>query len=120
MKELTEEKSESKGEKTFESMNISVGDILPPKKISFFFPPKNIVKLIIFILIFLLIISSLIIIKGVQLSKSEENNKCEIGEENKCMICNKYKSKCLKCNPGYKLMDGICIINYSFKAIYYT
>jgi hypothetical protein len=55
---------------------------------------------------------------------SDENeihdNICEIGEENKCMICDKSKSKCLKCNPGYKLMDGICILNYSFKAIYYT
>ena len=61
MEELTEEKSESKSEKTFESMNISVGEIFPPKKISSFFPSKNIVKLIIFILISLLIISLIII-----------------------------------------------------------
>ena len=118
MKELTEEKSEPNSERTFESMNISVGDIFPPKKKSFFWSWKN--KFILFIVISLLIIS-IIIILGAQLSKSEDNNNiCEIGEENKCMQCDESKNKCIKCNLGYKLMNGICILNYSFKAIFYS
>ena len=43
---------------------------------------------------------------------------CEIGENEKCLKC--YKDKCRKCNQGYKLDKGKCILNHSFKAIYRT
>ena len=46
-------------------------------------------------------------------------NICEIGEEEKCLECNSSKNQCLKCNLGYKLIDGKCIINYSIKATYF-
>ena len=46
------------------------------------------------------------------------NVKCEIGEEEKCLSCN--KKQCSSCNPGYKLSGGKCIIDYSIKAEYYT
>ena len=43
---------------------------------------------------------------------------CDIGEEEKCLTCHKTKNECNSCNPGYYLLNGTCIINYSFKAIY--
>ena len=46
------------------------------------------------------------------------NDKCEIGEEEKCLSCN--KKECASCNPGYKLSGGKCIIDYYIKAEYYT
>ena len=45
------------------------------------------------------------------------NKKCEIGEEEKCLTCD--KKDCASCNPGYKLSNGKCIIDYSIKAEYY-
>ena len=50
---------------------------------------------------------------------------CEIGEGSKCSICNGKTNKCSACNKGYKLKDGICIlditnVSYSFKAVYKT
>ena len=45
---------------------------------------------------------------------------CEIGEGEKCLECDKTKNGCSACNEGYKLNDGKCDINYSFKAIYIT
>ena len=39
------------------------------------------------------------------------------GKEN-CIDYNEEENKCLKCTNGYKLLNGECIINYSFKAIY--
>ena len=35
-----------------------------------------------------------------------------------CLNCDEEKNKCSKCYDGYKLENGICILNYSFKAIY--
>ena len=37
-----------------------------------------------------------------------------------CLTCDQKTKKCLKYNDGYKLENGICILNYSFKAIYYV
>ena len=43
---------------------------------------------------------------------------CEEGEEEKCLECNKTSNNCMSCNTGYKLNNGKCYLNYSFKAIY--
>ena len=45
----------------------------------------------------------------------EENN-----EKDKCITYNENKTECIDCDLGYKLYEGECIINYSFKAIYAT
>ena len=47
-------------------------------------------------------------------------NKNNFIEENKCISYDRDNNKCLKCSFGYKLLDGECVINYSFKAIYVT
>lgn len=39
-------------------------------------------------------------------------------DEDKIKFCSSY-DKPFNCNPGYKLIDGKCEINYSFKATYY-
>ena len=94
MKELTEEKPDPNNGVKFESMNISVGEIFPKKKISSRFSYKNIIKIILFILTALIIIAMTIIIFKIN------NYNCEIGEEDKCLVCSKWTNKCLKCNPG--------------------
>ena len=39
-------------------------------------------------------------------------------EDEKCLI---YEGdKCLSCKTGFKLVDGECIDNYSFKAVYFV
>ena len=45
-------------------------------------------------------------------------NGCDIGKEEKCLSCDSDNIKCLSCNIGYKLVNGKCILNYSFKAVY--
>ena len=83
--------------------NINLDDLdKNEKKLSFTFF-KKIMKIIILI-IFLIIIISLIIFLL--------SNKVERGK-------NKSKKKA-NCESGYKLVDGKCFINYSFKALYYT
>ena len=47
-------------------------------------------------------------------------NPCDIGEGNKCLSCDEGINKCSKCNDGYKLVNEECILNYSFKAIYFV
>ena len=44
---------------------------------------------------------------------------CELGVDEKCKTCDQY-NYCDSCNPGYKLENGACIINYSFKTLYQT
>ena len=70
--------------------------------------------------IYLLIFFSIIIINLIIFLSFYFSTKksCEIGEEEKCIVCN--EDKCGSCNIGYKLENGKCILNYSFKAIYYT
>ena len=59
-------------------------------------------------------------------TKYNENNEiekciCEEGiEEEKCDKCNENKSECIQCHLGYKLVNGACVLNYSFKAVYQT
>ena len=62
---------------------------------------------------------------GYKLIPVTKNNKiikcnytCEIGEEEKCLICSNKTNECEKCNLGYKLKDGKCEINYLIKATY--
>jgi hypothetical protein len=128
MKELTEEKKENENENEkqqnngvmFESMNISVGDIFPKKHGSFSIYQKIInIKNLIFCLVFLLVIFIVIIITT-NLKNINNNYRCIIGKEDKCLLCDNSRTNCLKCNPGYKLADGTCILNYSIKAIYNT
>jgi len=47
-------------------------------------------------------------------------NPCDIGEDDKCLSCDEGINKCSKCNIGYKLENGKCILNYSFKATYFV
>ena len=64
---------------------------------------KKVIKILVLI-IFLIVIISLIIFLL--------SNKVERGK-------NKSRKNEI-CEPGYKLLDGKCLINYSFKALYYT
>jgi len=41
-------------------------------------------------------------------------------EKNNCIYYDKETKNCLECSLGYKLSEGECIINFSFKAIYVT
>ena len=55
------------------------------------------------------------------LKENENKNEYEKengDEEDECLIYD--KNKCLSCNLGYKLVDGKCIVNYSFKSEYIT
>ncbi len=47
-------------------------------------------------------------------------NLCDIGEDDKCLSCSEEINQCSKCNIGYKLENGKCIVNFSFKATYYV
>ena len=61
-------------------------------------------------------------IKDKHLKQLIEKNEgiCETGDEEKCLICDLEKNECSKCNQGYKLVDGKCLLNYSFKATYFS
>ncbi len=72
---------------------------------------KKIFLLILFILLLVIIIIILLIIFVF-------GNKCQKGDEEKCLTCN--KNKCGSCNKGYKLENGECLINHSFRAVYHT
>ena len=43
-----------------------------------------------------------------------------IEEKENCIFFNEKENKCIKCSIGYKILNGECLINYSFKAIYHT
>ena len=43
---------------------------------------------------------------------------CETGDDEMCKTCDKTRNECSSCNLGYKLLNGKCVVNYSFKAIY--
>ena len=70
------------------------------------------------ILICILVLLYFILIKNNN-SKNEKENICEVGEEEKCLECNFTNNECSACNLGYKLINGKCIANFSFKATYY-
>ena len=44
---------------------------------------------------------------------------CSITDDNSCLSYDKF-NKCSSCEKGYKLKDGKCFTNYSFKVIYNT
>ena len=44
--------------------------------------------------------------------------RCQIGTEGKCKTCHETEDLCTSCNVGYKLINGECILNYSFRATY--
>ena len=54
--------------------------------------------------------------------KDKKIQKCiynqEQNEQGACIKFNSKQNKCSKCKIGYKLVNGKCEINYSFKAIY--
>ena len=50
--------------------------------------------------------------------EKKDDNTCIIGEEDKCLTCD--KDKCGSCNYKYRLVDGKCIAEFSFRAIYKT
>ena len=43
---------------------------------------------------------------------------CVIGTEEKCLTCHETKNLCTSCNLGYILVEGKCLLNYSFRATY--
>ena len=49
----------------------------------------------------------------------EKESNWEIGEEEKCLECDSKSNVCSSFNLGYKLVNGKCIVYYSFKATYY-
>ena len=53
-----------------------------------------------------------------ELNKDNENLN-ETDKEN-CLVYDSIKKECSKCNLGYKLVNGKCKVNYSFKATYYS
>ena len=120
MKELTEEKSNQNNEVKFETFNISVGEINPKNVDKNILTKNKIKKLRLIFLIFLLVLSILLILFYNLRKKNNDTIKCEIGKEEKCYQCDKTNSKCIKCNPGYKLINGLCQVNYSLRAVYYT
>ena len=50
-------------------------------------------------------------------SKRNNNKVCETGEGEKCLTCDE-DNNCSSCNFGYKLINGECIVHFSFKLIY--
>ena len=47
-----------------------------------------------------------------------KNDKLE--DNDKCLIYDSINNQCSKCETGYKLIDGKCLLNYSMKTIYNT
>ena len=93
-----------------------IDDIIIPKN-----NRKNLKKkkIIIFLIIIIMaIISGIVIIYFFFIYKPRKST-CELGVDEKCKTCDQY-NYCDSCNPGYKLENGACIINYSFKTLYQT
>ena len=44
----------------------------------------------------------------------------ELSRQSQCLTTSSDKKECKTCNPGDKLENGKCVINYSFKAVYRT
>ena len=58
-------------------------------------------------------------LKNKKIFEEKALNDCEMGEEEKCLECDSSTNLCSKCNLGYLLIDGKCIINFSIKATYF-
>ena len=86
--------------------------------------PKKAIKWHIIIPIISIIVIGIIVFIIVFKLKDDDNdddnnnNVCEIGDEDKCHICN--GNKCVECNYRYELIKGKCKANFSFRAIYST
>jgi surface protein len=52
--------------------------------------------------------------------KEVDNSENKICNDKNCLECDLIKSQCSKCHIGYKLSNGLCLENYSFKATYMT
>ena len=50
----------------------------------------------------------------------DKSSNYENEKDDNCLEYDKDKNKCVSCNPGYKLIDGKCKENFSFKALYET
>jgi surface protein len=83
---------------------------------------RRISRLYIIIPLLLIIIIGIIIIIVILLKGNDNNEeskeKCQKGLDDKCATCE--NDKCGSCNVGYELEDGICKVNFSFKATYET
>ena len=84
-------------------------------------PKKKLNILFIIIPVISIIVIGVIIFLILFLKKEEKKEEkiiytCEEGEEDKCLKCE--NNICISCNPRYNLENGICIANYSLKAIY--
>ena len=56
-----------------------------------------------------------------QIVQCKTGGKCQIGPEGFCKLCHETKENyCIGCNAGYILDDGKCILNYSFRATYFS
>ena len=53
-------------------------------------------------------------------SKNENENEEKEKEKENCLEYDDDKKKCISCKPGYKLIDGKCKENFSFRALYET
>ena len=53
-------------------------------------------------------------------SGKEEKGGCITGDGDKCLTCDEVTNECVACNLGYRLENGKCILNHSFKAVYKT
>ena len=74
------------------------------------------ISLSLIILIILIIIGIIIFISLKHKGESIDNYKCK--EE--CLVCDNINNECIKCKSGYKLINGLCVSYYSFKAVYKT
>jgi hypothetical protein len=90
---------------------------------------KKIIFILFMILNIFLILSLLLItfIGKKNISSNIANNlrnlieiKCQTGDENKCLSCDKELNECTSCNPMFNLKNGICEPNYSIRAVYQT
>lgn len=94
-----------------------IDDIIIPKNNRKNLKKKK--KIIIFLIIIIMaIISGIVFIYFFFIYKPRKST-CELGVDEKCKTCDQY-NYCDSCNPGYKLENGACIINYSFKTLYQT
>lgn len=59
-------------------------------------------------------------VQNIESYRSKELRICETGLDDKCLACSDETNECLTCNPLFELVDGKCVPNYSFKAVYHT
>ena len=110
-------------DKIFNNNNLNVDEIFKDKNDSLIKKYKKEIiisffTLIVFILMIYLILK--LIFNEEKEIIIDNDNKCEIGEKKKCLICDEQEKECIKCYPGYNLINNKCLVNFSIKAIYQT